>query len=232
MGLQKNEYGLLVRARGYGKTSYNALAQQLSLKEGETLYAVSQENGVRVSRPVSVGAEGIPHKPGTSFVAGPTITKAASGLLDISALRADSGRSEVAGRGGEPEIPSELMRAVRTLRSAGFGSVPDPQKTEWGWVIRMKGLILPGGSRTDALILLPGAYPLVCPIGFYLRKGANVGGLDTAHLFSGSYHGAPDLSKEGWLWFCGVAENWQSGRHDLLGFIAAVYAMLSERLAA
>ena len=117
------------------------------------------------------------------------------------------------------------------LRSAGFGAVPDPQKTKWGWGLRMQGLILPGGSRTDALVLLPVSYPLASPIGFYLRKGANVGGLDTSHLYQRSYHGAPDLGAEGWQWFCGVAEGWIPGRHDLIGFISAMFAMLSERSA-
>lgn len=77
MALKKNEHGMLVRARTYGKVSYNEVARELGLKKGETLYAVSQENGVRVSRPVKPGVGEIPHKPGTSFVAGPTITKAA-----------------------------------------------------------------------------------------------------------------------------------------------------------
>ena len=77
MALKKNEHGMLVRARTYGKTSYDEVAKELGLKKGETLYAVSQENGIRVSRPVKPGSKEVPHKPGTSIVAGPTITKAA-----------------------------------------------------------------------------------------------------------------------------------------------------------
>ena len=164
----------------------------------------------------------------------PVISKSAFGLFNTlrtppvaapSSLPASSLSRE------DNAIPEELMREVRMLRSAGFGAVPDPQKTKWGWGLRMQGLILPGGSRTDALVLLPVSYPLASPIGFYLRKGANVGGLDTSHLYQRSYHGAPDLGAEGWQWFCGVAEGWIPGRHDLIGFISAMFAMLSERSA-
>lgn len=168
----------------------------------------------------------------SGMFAGPVISKAAFSLFD--AFRAPRSfpdePASAAGRTGDP-IPEEIMREVRLLRSAGFGAVPDPRQTRWGWSLRMQGLILPGGSRTDAMILLPAAYPLASPIGFYLRKGANVGGLDTSHLYQRAYHGAPDLGEEGWQWFCGVADGWIPGRHDLLGFIAAVFAMLSERSA-
>lgn len=163
---------------------------------------------------------------------GPVISKAAINIFNpfrASAPAATGRPSPVSRR--DDVIPEEIMREVRLLRSAGFGAVPDPQKTKWGWSLRMQGLILPGGSRTEAMVLFPAAYPLASPIGFYLRKGANVGGLDTSHLYQRSYHGAPDLGEEGWQWFCGVAEGWVPGRHDLLGFISAVFAMLSERSA-
>lgn len=231
MALRKNELGLIVRAKSYGKTSYNDLARQLGLKNGETLYAVSQEKGVRVSRPIAPGSASVDQKPGTSFVAGPTITKAAFGFLRSRQTDDESLPKEMA-TAVSGKAPESLMREVRALRASGFGGAPDPLRTEWGWSIRMKGLILPGGSRTDALILLPDAYPLASPIGFYLRAGSNVGGLDLEHLFPRSYHGAPDLSGSGWLWFCGVAENWIPGRHDLTGFVSAVYALLSERMPA
>ena len=70
-------------------------------------------------------------------------------------------------------------------------------------------------------------------IGMHLHGGQyNVGGLDTSHLYARSYHGAPDLTEEGWNWFCGLAENWIPYRHNLLGYVAAVLALLNERTAA
>lgn len=133
---------------------------------------------------------------------------------------------------GEPVPEDAPAQADPVQGMPQQGACPGrQQKTKWGWGVRMQGLILPGGSRTDALVLLPASYPLASPIGFYLKKGANVGGLDTNHLYQRSYHGAPDLGAEGWQWFCGVAEGWIPGRHELLGFISAVFAMLSERSA-
>ena len=233
MALKRNEYGMLVRAREYGKTSYKELADQLGLKKGETLYSVSQEKGVLVSRPVDRHVKEVPHKPGTGFVAGPTITKAA-GLFGGLLNRFGGGEAVPALVGKErgSEVPAVLRREMEELRAAGLGGVPDPVLTKWGWAIRMKGLILPGGSRTDAMVLLPEAYPEASPIGFFLRKNANVGGLDTSHLYARSYHGAPDLTEEGWNWFCGLAENWIPYRHNLLGYVAAVLALLNERTAA
>lgn len=211
MSLRKNEYGLFVKARSYGRSSYDELAAELGLRSGETLYDLSQNTeGVRTSRPVSPREKWVRHKPGTRFVAGPTITKAA-----VSS---------------EHELPVEMRRQMETLRASGLGSVQDPVPLSGGWGIHLKGLILSGGVRTDALILLPKDYPLVSPIGFYVRRGANVGGLDTSHLFhSRSYHNAPDLTQDGWSWYCGVAENWKPGRHDLLGYLAAVLALFNER---
>ena len=172
--------------------------------------------------------------PVSSLSIGPVISKSAFDLLNVFRTAPAAAPPPVLATvpiRDEDSIPEEIMREVRILRSAGFGAVPDPQKTKWGWGVRMQGLILPGGSRTDALVLLPASYPLASPIGFYLKKGANVGGLDTNHLYQRSYHGAPDLGAEGWQWFCGVAEGWIPGRHELLGFISTVFAMLSERSA-
>ena len=233
MGLKRNEHGMLVRARDYGRTPYEDIARELGLRSDETLYAVSQENGVRVSRPVGSTTKEVSHKPGTSFVAGPTITKAAGffGTLARKLNAAESAGGASSTRRGKTEIPLVLRREMEELRAAGLGSIPDPELSSKGWNINMKGLVLPGGCRTDARILLPASYPEACPIGFYIHKDANVGGLDTSHLYSRSYHGAPDLSDEGLDWFCGVAENWIPGRHTLLGYVSAVLSLFSERSA-
>jgi hypothetical protein len=116
---------------------------------------------------------------------------------------------------------------MEELRAGGFGAVPPPEQTQWGWAIRMKGLTLAGGVRTDAMILLPANYPAVSPIGFYLRQGAVKGTLDQSHLFDAAYHGAPNLTKDGWQWFCGIVDNWMPGRHSLLTYVACVFAMFT-----
>jgi hypothetical protein len=55
--------------------------------------------------------------------------------------------------------------------------------------------------------------------------------VDVAHLFPDRvYHGATDLSKEGWSWFCGVPQRWIPGRHNLLSYVNAVMALLAEKM--
>ncbi|WP_300718258.1 hypothetical protein [uncultured Desulfovibrio sp.] len=233
---RRNEHGLMVRANSYGRTSYGELAREMDLKHGETLYAVDVEKGAKVSRPIKPGQKDVSHKPGTTFVAGPTITKA-SGLLGW--LRNGGSRPAETPVGGHVAggpvptgscaggLPPVLKKEVAELHAAGFGAVPPPEKSKWGWVIKLKGLVLAGGIRTDAMILLPAAYPAACPIGFYLREGACTGTLDTGHVFKGAYHGAPDLSADGWMWFCGVAGDWIPGRHTLLSYVTCVFAMFT-----
>ena len=220
--LKRNAHGLLIRSNSYGRTSYDALAQELGMKNGETLYAVNVENGARVSRPIKNGQTDVQHKPGSTFVAGPTITKAAA-LIGVSRGSSTSIAKSAGGEG----LPSALKKEVEELRVAGFGAVPAPEMTAWGWAIRLKGLVLAGGTRTDAMILLPKAYPAASPIGFYLRNGARTGALDASHLFNGAHHGAPDLTREGWQWFCGILDAWAPGRHSLVTYITCVFAMFT-----
>lgn len=144
--------------------------------------------------------------PGTTLFAGPRVTKQAT-----------------------PALPEALRRELDALRRSGFGGVGTPQSSPEGWRLRLRGLTLPGGVRTDALILLPRTYPLAAPIGFYLAEGAQAASLDQSHLYDRSYHGAPDLRAEGWRWFCGVAENWQPGRHTLVAFITVTLAFFADR---
>lgn len=46
-------------------------------------------------------------------------------------------------------------------------------------------------------------YPDTPPTGFYLSGSRKMidGGVDR-HLFDRSYYDAPDLGKQGWLWYC------------------------------
>lgn len=226
----RNEHGLMVRAGSYGRTSYEELADALGLKNDETLYAVRVENGTRISRPLTKGQKDVSHSPGTTFVAGPTITKAAffrsPFRRDTPATPSEADAAPKRRIVSRP-LPPALRREVEEMHAGGFGSVPEPEMTPWGWGIKMKGLILAGGIRTDAMILLPESYPAASPIGFYLRKGANTGSLDRRHLFDRGYHGALDLSAFGWQWFCGVPDHWIPGRHTLLSYVSCVFAMFT-----
>lgn len=227
---RRNEHGLMVRANSYGRTSYDELAKSLDLQRDETLYAIKVENGTRVSRPVMKGQKDVQHSPGTTFVAGPTITKAAffRSLFHKDAPEIPSSACAAQQlRTGSRPLPPSLRREVEELYAGGFGAVPEPEMTPWGWGIRMKGLILAGGGRTEAMILLPETYPAASPIGFFVRKGANTGSLDRSHLFDRGYHGALDLSAYGWQWFCGVPDHWIPGRHTLLSYVTCVFAMFT-----
>jgi hypothetical protein len=57
--------------------------------------------------------------------------------------------------------------------------------------------------RCDLLIVFPETYPDTPPIGFYLNRKFNLqqGGHDP-HLTSRAYHDAPDLTNQGWHWYC------------------------------
>ena len=57
--------------------------------------------------------------------------------------------------------------------------------------------------RCDLLIVFPATYPETPPIGFYLNKKfkLRIGGHDS-HLTSRAYHNAPDLTEQGWHWYC------------------------------
>ncbi|OAI26761.1 hypothetical protein A1355_18480 [Methylomonas koyamae] len=124
-------------------------------------------------------------------------------------------------------LPAALKREFEDLKSAGFGGIRPPEQTDWGWCLRLKELILPDGTRTDALVLLPKNYPLSSPIGFYLKENAILGTLDRSHLFEGrAYHGAQVIP--GWRWFCGIAEGWRPGRHSLLSYVNVVMTLFNE----
>ena len=69
------------------------------------------------------------------------------------------------------------------------------------------------------LIVFPGTYPVVPPVGFYLNKQFHLksGGTDN-HLIGQASHGAPNLIEQGWYWYCvhmaiGTQGGWQPS-HD------------------
>jgi Prokaryotic E2 family E len=95
--------------------------------------------------------------------------------------------------------------AERFSKDGGEGIQLDEQG--YNWLIIPK-YPMPERWRqrwTKLMILFPAAYPDVPPTGFYLTIRARLknGGQDR-HLFKGGgfYAEAPDLSKDGWFWYC------------------------------
>ena len=207
MGLKRDELGF-VRSSGYGRIRRAELEELLGLGAKDAVYRSGVDNGVRTGQVVN--AAEVDLKPGDTFSAGPRVVKGAN----VSAAR---------------QLPEALRRELDGLRRAGFGGVGTPTLSPEGWRLRLRGLALPGGVRTDALILLPKTYPLAAPIGFYLAKGANTAQLDRSHLYARSYHGAPNLSGEGWQWYCGVADNWRPGHHTLVAYVTVTLAFFADR---
>ena len=210
--LTRDELGF-VRARRYGRVERNVLEAVLQPQANEQVYVTGVRAGVRTAERVT--GDPYPMRPGDAFTLGPRITKAAPPRPAIAP---------------DTPLPDALHREVEALKRAGFGGVERPLASRIGWGLRLRGLTLPGGVRTDALVLLPNNYPLAGPIGFYVREGAATGGLDTAHLFDDLVaHGAPDLHSRGWRWFCGIAEGWQPGRHTLVSYLTLVLALFNDR---
>jgi hypothetical protein len=212
--LTRDELGF-VRARRYGRVDRHALEAVLQPQASEQVYVTGVRAGVRTAERVT--ADLYPMRPGDTFSLGPRITKAAP-------------QRPASAKAPTPPLPEALQREVAALKRAGFGGIERPLASRIGWGLRLRGLTLPGGVRTDALVLLPNNYPLAGPIGFYVREGAATGSLDTAHLFEDLVaHGAPDLRSRGWHWFCGIAEGWQPGRHTLVSYLTLVLALFDDR---
>ncbi len=96
-----------------------------------------------------------------------------------------------------------LMIAERFSRLPYQGVYYDDEQHDW--------LIIPNyplparfqERRCDLLIVFPETYPETPPIGFYLnKKFALRDGRVDGHLTSRAYHDAPDLTTQGWHWYC------------------------------
>lgn len=224
--LVKDELGF-VRARAYGRTSREELGQILDVDCDEEIYRSTVENGSRTSKRVS--DEEVRTNPGDTFSVVPRVKKAAPmGSLWSQLVNKKLSRQEPQASNGTSSN-QRLLKEIAALKRAGYGWIEPPSKTEWGWMVRMKGVVLPGGVRTDAMVLLSENYPLVAPIGFYVRKGAHTSKLDASHLFkNGAYHGAVDLSEHGWQWYCGIAEGWKPGKHTLVSYLNIVFMLFNE----
>jgi len=57
--------------------------------------------------------------------------------------------------------------------------------------------------RCDLLVVFPETYPETPPIGFYLNKRFQLAnGKYDPHATGTAYYGAPDLTEQGWHWYC------------------------------
>jgi len=62
------------------------------------------------------------------------------------------------------------------------------------------------------LIIFPNTYPETPPIGFYLNRKFHLkGGGSDSHFTGQAYHGAPDLKRQGWYWYCVTIQNGPGG---------------------
>jgi len=216
MGLKRDALGF-VRSNRFGRIRREELEQALEIGEQDSLYRCGVDNGVRTAEVVTHTE--VTLKPGDTFSAGPRVVKGAGQSL--------TGGGRIIKGAGAP-LPAALRRELDGLRRAGFGGVDAPTPSPEGWRLRLRGLTLPGGVRTDALIVLPKTYPMAAPIGFYLREGAEAARLDRSHLYDRSFHGAPDLAGEGWQWYCGVADNWRPGHHTLIAYMSVTLAFFAD----
>ncbi len=226
--LTKDELGF-VRARSYGRTNKAELNALLNVGGDEEIYVSSIENGVRKSK-VLGNANEVNTKSGDTFSVGPRVTKAA--LLDelFGGLPRSTGTTPKLFTQPNTKTQQRLQAEIAGLKRAGYGWIEPPTHTQWGWVVELKGIVLPNGVKTNAMVLLPDTYPLVSPIGFYIKNGAPVAGLDTSHLYSKSaYHGAVNLSEQGWQWFCGIAEGWKPNKHTLVSYINIVFMLFNDQ---
>ncbi len=95
--------------------------------------------------------------------------------------------------------------AERFSKDGGQGILLDEEEYNWLIIPRYP---MPERWRqrwTELMIRFPAAYPDVPPTGFYLKIRAGLkSGEKDGHLFrrGGYYAEAPDLSKDGWYWYC------------------------------
>ncbi len=96
-----------------------------------------------------------------------------------------------------------LMIAKRFSRPPYQGVCYDEEHRDW--------LVIPyyplparfEERRCDLLIVFPETYPETPPIGFYLNQRFQLrNGKHDPHATGKAYHDAPDLTEQGWHWYC------------------------------
>jgi hypothetical protein len=107
------------------------------------------------------------------------------------------------GRRDERIEAEVLMIAPRFSQLPYQGIAYDEENRDW--------LVIPGyplperfkHRRCDLLIVFPETYPETPPIGFYLNQRFPLrSGQFDPHATGRAFHGAPDLTEQGWHWYC------------------------------
>ncbi len=62
-------------------------------------------------------------------------------------------------------------------------------------------------KSVNALILVPGEYPRIPPLGIYVDQPYKAA---SSHFVHKGYYGAPSLHEKGWYWFCHGFGNFNS----------------------
>jgi hypothetical protein len=109
-----------------------------------------------------------------------------------------------ANRRRNARIDAEVtMIAERFSRPPYQGVYYDDENRDW---LLIPNYPLPSrfrARRCDLLTVFPETYPETPPIGFYLNKRfALRNGSFDGHLTGRAYHDAPDLTAQGWHWYC------------------------------
>lgn len=101
-------------------------------------------------------------------------------------------------------IDAEMLMIARRFSQPPYhGIFYDDENRDW--------LVIPNyplpdrfqERRCDLLIVFPATYPDTPPIGFYLNKRFQLrNGRYDPHATGKAYHDAPDLTEQGWHWYC------------------------------
>ena len=123
----------------------------------------------------------------------------------LPAAESDASPPRHGGRGRrDRRIEAEVMMIARRFSRPPYqGVYYDEVNRDW---LIIPNYPLPDRFRQrhcDLLIVFPETYPETPPIGFYLnKKFALRNGRFDPHLTSTGYHNAPDLTDQGWHWYC------------------------------
>ncbi len=123
--------------------------------------------------------------------------------LDWLKSKMEQNREPDANRRNQRIDAEVMMIAPRFSRPPYQGLVYDDQGRDW---LVVPDYPLPDRFRdrqADLLIVFPETYPETPPIGFYLNQQFPLrNGAHDAHATGKAYHGAPDLTDQGWHWYC------------------------------
>jgi hypothetical protein len=107
-------------------------------------------------------------------------------------------------------VEKEILMIAPRFASSG-GIFYDDENKDWLMIPRYP---LPERWEerwSKLMIIFPNTYPNTPPIGFYLNKKFNLKNGQDNHFTGSAHHGAPDLLKQGWHWYCVTMKNDSQG---------------------